>query len=64
MRFSVIIPCRNAEATVGAAVASALAQTEPPAEVVVVDDASTDGSAGAARSPSMARLVCSASLRR
>ena len=49
MRSSVIIPCRNAGATVADAVASALAQTEKPIEVVVVDDASTDGSAEAAR---------------
>jgi glycosyltransferase involved in cell wall biosynthesis len=49
MRVSVIIPCRNAERTVVDAVRSALEQTEPPVEVLVVDDASTDGSAGAAR---------------
>ena len=49
MRASVVIPCRNASSTVRDAVASALGQTEPPAEVVVVDDASTDGSADAAR---------------
>jgi glycosyltransferase involved in cell wall biosynthesis len=49
MRASVIIPCRNAERTVADAVRSALSQTEPPAEVLVVDDASTDGSARVAR---------------
>ena len=62
MRASVIIPCRNAEATVRDAVASALAQTEPPADVVVVDDASTDGSASAAREAG-ARVVRNASRR-
>jgi glycosyltransferase involved in cell wall biosynthesis len=56
MRFSVVIPCRNAENTVGGAVASALAQTEPPLEVIVVDDASTDGSGDVARR-SGARVV-------
>jgi hypothetical protein len=49
MRVSVVIPCRNAERTVAGAVASALAQSEPPAEVVVVDDASEDASGEAAR---------------
>ncbi len=49
MRTSVIIPCRNAARTVADAVASALAQTEPPAEVLVVDDASEDESAEIAR---------------
>ena len=44
MRISVVIPCRNAERTVSGAVRSALDQTEPPLEVIVVDDASDDGS--------------------
>lgn len=62
MRASVIIPCRNAEATVRDTVASARGQTESPAEVVVVDDASTDGSADAAREAG-ARVICNASRR-
>jgi glycosyltransferase involved in cell wall biosynthesis len=49
MRTSVVIPCRNGASTVPDAVASVFAQSEPPAEVVVVDDASTDRSAEAAR---------------
>jgi len=49
MRVSVVIPCRNSENTVADAVGSALAQSRPPDEVVVVDDASTDGSGDAAR---------------
>ncbi|MGH9457782.1 MAG: glycosyltransferase family 2 protein [Thermoanaerobaculia bacterium] len=48
MSLSVIIPCRNGERTVGAAIAATLAQSEPPVEILVVDDASTDGSAAAA----------------
>ncbi len=48
MRVSVIIPCRNGQRIVGDAVRSALAQSEPPAEVLVVDDASTDGTSRAA----------------
>jgi glycosyltransferase involved in cell wall biosynthesis len=49
MRVSVIIPCRNGERVVAEAVRSALAQSEPPLEVLVVDDASSDGTAVAAR---------------
>ena len=49
MRVSVIIPCRNGERIVGEAVASVLSQTEPPHEVFVVDDASTDATSRAAR---------------
>jgi glycosyltransferase involved in cell wall biosynthesis len=41
---TVIIPCRNAARTIAAAVRTALAQTLPPLEVLVVDDASSDGS--------------------
>lgn len=57
MRASVIIPCRNAERTVADAVRSALAQTDPPFEVLVVDDASTDNSAEAARGAGARVLV-------
>jgi len=49
VRASVIIPCRNGERIVAEAVRSALAQSEPPLEVFVVDDASTDRTAEAAR---------------
>ncbi|HSN68694.1 MAG TPA: glycosyltransferase family 2 protein [Thermoanaerobaculia bacterium] len=45
MPISVIIPCRNGARTVGAAVASALGQSVPPLEVLVVDDASEDATA-------------------
>jgi glycosyltransferase involved in cell wall biosynthesis len=40
--FSVVIATYQAADTVGDAVASALAQTRPPHEVIVVDDGSTD----------------------
>jgi succinoglycan biosynthesis protein ExoO len=39
---SVAIPAFNAEATIERAIRSALSQTHPPLEVIVVDDASTD----------------------
>lgn len=40
--FSIVIAAYQAAATIGAAVESALAQTLPPADVVVCDDGSTD----------------------
>lgn len=42
---SVVIPCYRCSATVGRAVASVFAQSQPPLEVIVVDDASNDGTA-------------------
>ncbi|NOY24071.1 MAG: glycosyltransferase family 2 protein [Acidobacteria bacterium] len=44
--ISVIIPTFNRKARVLQAIASVLAQTRRPDEVIVVDDGSTDGSAG------------------
>src|SRR6476660_3331354 len=41
---SILIPCFNAERWVSQAIASALVQTWPNKEVIVVDDGSTDGS--------------------
>jgi glycosyltransferase involved in cell wall biosynthesis len=46
---SIIIPCYNAEPFVAEAVQSALDQTWPHKEVIVVDDGSTDGSVAVVR---------------
>lgn len=47
---SVIIPCFNAEKYVGEAIQSALDQTYPEKEIIVIDDGSTDGSLDVIRS--------------
>lgn len=46
---SIIIPCHNAERWLAATLESALAQTWPNKEIILVDDGSTDGSLAAAR---------------
>ena len=46
---AVVIPVRDGGAHLGAALSSALDQDLPPLEILVVDDGSTDGSAGVAR---------------
>ena len=46
--ISVIIPAYNAEKYIGEAIESALNQTRPAAEIIVVDDGSTDGTAAVA----------------
>ena len=42
--ISVVVPCFNARRWVGETLRSALQPCEPPVEVVVIDDGSTDGS--------------------
>jgi glycosyltransferase involved in cell wall biosynthesis len=47
---SVVIPCFNGERWLAEAIDSALSQTCPVSEIIVVDDGSTDGSAAVAAS--------------
>lgn len=46
--FSVVVPAHNAERTLAAVLESILGQEPAPREVIVVDDASTDGTAAVA----------------
>ena len=46
---SILVPAHNCEATIGTALRSILSQTWQNVEVIVVDDASTDGTAEAVR---------------
>lgn len=48
--ITVIVPCLNAERTLGEALESVFSQTAPPLEVLVIDDGSSDGSVDVARS--------------
>lgn len=45
-RFSIVTPCLNRAATIGAAIESVLAQRHPSVEHIIVDGGSTDGTAG------------------
>lgn len=44
MKFSVVVPCHNAAATIAQTLHSIAAQTLAPHEILVIDDASTDDS--------------------
>lgn len=57
MSFSIVVPARNGEAFLRQALDSALAQSRPAEEVLLVDDASTDRTAEIVRSGPYARRV-------
>jgi len=54
---SVIVPARNEEACLGACLESLAGQSGVSYEIVVVDDASTDGTRAIAQAVSSARVV-------
>jgi glycosyltransferase involved in cell wall biosynthesis len=54
---SVVIPCYNGERYLEECFASIRSQTHPPEEVILVNDASTDGSEKLAKSSGMCRVL-------
>ena len=62
-RFTVVVPAFNAEATLGRCLRALLASGFPASAVLVVDDASTDGTAEVARSSGVRVLRSETSLR-
>lgn len=62
MKVSIVIPCRDGAATLRTTIASALDQTQPAFEIIVVDDGSRDRSATIAASfgarVSVVRATC------
>ena len=56
-RISAIIPAFNRRSEILRAIASCLGQTRPPDEILVIDDASTDGTADAVRALQDSRII-------
>jgi glycosyltransferase involved in cell wall biosynthesis len=57
MDYTVVIPARNEEACIARAISSAVEQSLPPREVIVVDDGSTDGTGQAASAFPSVRVI-------
>ena len=55
--YSVVLPAHNAGATIGETIASILAQTIAPQEIIVVNDGSTDATAETARRTAPGAIV-------
>ena len=49
VKYSVVIPAYNRHQTIAACIRSVITQTKPPAEVILVDDGSTDSTVAIAR---------------
>lgn len=58
MRISVIVPAYNAAKTIKACLEACRAQSAPPAEIIVVDDASTDATGEIVRAFSDVHYLC------
>jgi glycosyltransferase involved in cell wall biosynthesis len=58
LRISVIVCAHNEEAHLAACLHSLLAQTRPPDELIVIDNASTDATAAIAAAIPSVRVVC------
>jgi glycosyltransferase involved in cell wall biosynthesis len=56
MDVTVVIPMHDAAATIAECLAAIAAQSVPPARILVVDDASSDGSVGIVRNAGMANV--------
>jgi glycosyltransferase involved in cell wall biosynthesis len=59
IKITAVIPAYNAERYIGRAIESVLAQTRPVDEIIVVDDGSTDNTAGVVRAfGDKVKLIC------
>ena len=62
MKFSVVVPCHNAAATIAETLGSIAAQTYSPHEIIVVDDGSTDDSRAQIAASGVEVTLCEAAV--